>query len=473
MTITASRSVARCGVLVWTDNKYGPNGGIQDTVAYTASVSDPVKAFIKLKVSYGSAKIIKTSEDGKVDGIKFTVVGDGVNQTFTTNSKGEIQIDNLMPGTYTVTEQTYDKYVPQETHRVTVLAGQTATVSFNNILRRGDLTVTKTSEDGLVEGVKFHLYGTSISGLAVDEFAVTNNKGVATFKDVLIGSGYTLEEVDTAIRYVVPASQSAAVEWNSVTNKSFSNILKKFNVTVTKSNCKTGTAQGDASLAGATYGIYKGDQLVDTYVTDKDGQFTTSYYVCGDDWSIKEIEPSEGYLLDNATYHVGAGAKLYTVERNSAPAIDVTEQVQKGNIAIIKHTDDGETKIETPEEGSVFAIYLKSSGSFDAAKDTERDYLTCDENGFAQSKDMPYGVYTVHQVSGWEGRELMPDFDVFIAKDGETYRYLINNANFESFIKVIKVDAESGKTIPYAGAGFQIYRPDGNLLFLKGGDSFE
>ncbi len=309
--------------------------------------------------------------------------------------------------------------------------------------------------------MKFHLYGTSVSGLAVDEFAVTNSKGVATFKDVLIGSGYTLEEVDTAIRYVVPASQSAAVEWNSVTNKSFSNILKKFNVTVTKSDKEAGTAQGDASLAGATYGIYKGDQLVDTYVTDKNGQFTTSYYVCGDDWSIKEIEPSEGYLLDTASYHVGAEAKLYTVERNSAPAIDVTEQVQKGNIAIIKHTDDGETKIETPEEGAVFAIYLKSSGSFDAAKETERDYLTCDENGFAQSKDMPYGVYTVHQVSGWEGRELMPDFDVFIAKDGETYRYLINNANFESFIKVIKVDAESGKTIPYAGAGFQIYRPDG------------
>ena len=223
-----------------------------------------------------------------MDGVKFTVVGDGVNQTVTTNSKGEIQIDNLMPGTYTVTEQTYDKYVPQETHRVTVLAGQTATVSFNNVLRRGVLTVTKTSEDGLVEGVKFHLYGTSVSGLAVDEFAVTNSKGVATFEDVLVGSGYTLEEVDTAIRYVVPASQSAAVEWNSVTNKSFSNILKKFNVTVTKSDKETGTAQGDASLAGATYGIYKGDQLVDIYVTDKNGQFTTSYYVCGDDWSIKE-----------------------------------------------------------------------------------------------------------------------------------------------------------------------------------------
>ena len=79
-------------------------------------------------------------------------------------------------------------------------------------------------------------------------------------------------------------------------------------------------------------------------------------------------------------------------------------------------------------------MYLKSAGSFANAKESERDTLTCDENGFAQTKDMPYGTYTVHQVSGWEGRELMDDFDVFIAKDSQTYRYLINNANFESYI---------------------------------------
>ena len=464
MTISASRSASRCGVLVWTDYKYGPNGGVQDTITYTASVSDPVRAFLKLKVSYGGAKIIKTSEDGRVDGITFTITGEGVNQTVTTDRNGEIRIDNLMPGVYTVTEQSYDKYVPQESHRVTVLAGQTATVSFNNVLRRGDLTVTKTSEDGLNQGVKFHLFGTSLSGLPVDEFAVTDENGVAAFKDVLIGTGYTLEEMDAAIRYVIPDSQSAAVEWNSVTNKSFSNILKKFNVTVTKSDCEVGTAQGDASLAGAAYGIYKGDQLVDTYYTDENGQFTTGYYVCGDDWTIREISPSEGYLLNSTVYPVGAEAANYTVELNAAPAVAVAEQVQKGNIAIIKHSDNGDTQIETPEEGAVFAVYLKSAGSYEAAKDTERDYLTCDENGFAQSKDLPYGVYTVHQVSGWEGRELMSDFDVFIAKNGETYRYLINNANFESFIKVIKVDAETGNTIPYAGAGFQIFRPDGSKV---------
>jgi uncharacterized surface anchored protein len=287
---------------------------------------------------------------------------------------------------------------------------------------------------------------------------------VATFKDVLIGIGYTLEEMDTAIRYVVPNSQSAAVEWNSVTNKSFSNILKKFNVTVTKSDCESGMAQGDASLAGAAYGIYKGDQLVDTYYTDEAGQFTTGYYVCGDYWTIREISPSEEYLLDSTVYPVGAEAVNYTVELNAAPAVAVAEQVQKGNIAIIKHSDNGDTQIETPEEGAVFAVYLKAAGSYETVKDTERDSLTCDENGFAQSKDLPYGVYTVHQVSGWEGRELMSDFDVFIAKNGENYRYLINNANFESFIKVIKVDAETGNAIPYAGAGFQIFRPDGSKV---------
>jgi len=346
---------------------------------------------------------------------------------------------------------------------VTVIGGRTSTVTFNNVLKRGDLTVTKTSEDGLVEGMKFHLYGTSLSGIAVDEYAVTDSSGKAYFKDVLIGSGYVLEEVDTPIRYVVPESQTAAVEWNTVTEKSVSNVLKKWNATVTKSDRETGTAQGNAYLAGATYGIYKGDQLVDTYTTDANGQFITAYYVCDDDWSIREISPSEGYLLDETSYHVGAEPQLYTVEYNSA-ANDVNEQVIKGSIALIKHTDDGETKLETPEAGAEFSVYLKSSGSYDAAKDSERDTLICDENGFAQTKQLPYGIYTVHQVSGWEGRELLADFDVYIAKDGQVYRYLANNANFESYIKVIKVDAETGKTIPYAGAGFQIYRPDGSKV---------
>ena len=464
VTITAEKKNSqRRGVITWTDGVYGPNGKLQDTVTYAQTVNDPVKGYLNIKVSYGSAKIVKTSEDGKVEGISFTITGNGVNKTVTTGAGGIIQIDNLALGVYTVTEQNYDKYEPQEVRRVTVVSGQVTTVNFNNTLKRGTLIVTKTSEDGLNEGVKFHLYGTSLSGLAVDEYAVTDSAGKAVFSDVLIGTGYTLEEVDTAIRYVVPEKQTAAVEWNTVTNKSFTNILKKWNVTVTKSDAETGLPQGDATLAGAVYGIYKGDQLVDTYTTDANGQFTTKYYVCGDDWTIREITPSEGYLLDNTVYPIGAAAKNYTVEYNTT-ASDVTEQIIKGRIAIIKHTDDGETQLETPEVGAEFAIFLKAAGSYDNAKASERDYLTCDENGYAATKDLPYGIYTVHQAKGWDGRELLADFDVYIAKDGQTYRYLANNRNFESYIKIVKVDAETGKVIPLAGAGFRLYRPDGSLI---------
>lgn len=463
MITAEKKNSQRRGVITWTDNIYGPDGGIQDTVTYAQSVSDPVKGYVNIKVSYGAAKIVKTSEDGIVEGITFTITGNGVNKTVQTGKNGEIQIDNLTPGVYTVTEQSYDRYEPQEVRRVTVVSGQTATVTFNNVLKRGNLVVTKTSEDGLNEGVTFHLYGTSLSGLKVDEYAVTDSSGKAHFNDVLIGTGYVLEETGTAIRYVVPDKQTAAVEWNTVTNKSFHNVLKKWNVTVTKSDSETGAPQGNASLAGATYGIYKGEQLIDSYTTDENGQFTTKYYVCGDDWSVRELTPSEGYLLDETAYHIGAEAKSYTVEYNST-ANDVSEQVIKGRIALIKHTDNGDTQLETPEVGAEFEVYLKSAGSYDAAKDTERDLLVCDENGFAETKDLPYGIYTVHQVKGWDGRELLPDFDVYISEDGEVYRYLANNANFESYIKIVKVDAETGKTIPYAGAGFQLYRPDGSLI---------
>ena len=433
-----------------------------------SGASDPVYFYFKLDTeTYGTGLIKKTSEDGVVSGIKFNISGNGVNQTVVTKADGTVDI-SLMPGVYTVTEQPIDRYEPQSVQRITIVSGHTSTVTFSNTLKRGGLEIIKNSEDNLVEGVKFYLYGTSLSGLPVDEYAVTDANGVARFENVLISgtTPYTVEEIDTAVRYVVPASQTAPIEWEKVTSRSFINILKKFNVTVTKSDAETGTAQGDASLAGAVYGIYKGEELIDTYTTDKNGQFTTKYYVCGNDWTVREISPSEGYLLDRTIHRVGAEPELYTVEFNST-ANDVTEQVIKGNIAIIKHTDNGETQIETPETGATFEVFRKAAGSFDAAKETERDILTCDENGFAQTKDMPYGIYTVRQTSGWEGRELMKPFDVFISKDGQTYRYLINNANFESYIKVVKKDAEKeltaadGTVIPADGL-IEIISLDGN-----------
>lgn len=347
---------------------------LQDVISGVENDADPIRAYFKVKTSSGNLKLVKTSEDGNVANVEFTIKGDGYSKTVKTNSKGEFELTDLVPGKYTVTEQTPTKYAEQKSKTVNVESGKTATVSF-------------------------------------------------------------------------------------------SNVLKKWNLTVTKTDAETKTSQGDASLAGAVYGIYNDDNLVDKYTTDKNGSFTTSYYVCGDKWTLKEIEPSEGYLLDETEYHIGVEAKKYTLENNSV-SIGVTEDILKGKIAIIKHTDDGSTKIETPEKGAEFQVYLKSSGSYTKAKESERDTLVCDEYGFAETKDLPYGTYTVHQTKGWNGTEFIADFDVFISENNKTYKYLINNASLESYVKIVKVDSETGKQIPYAGAGFQIYDPNDKLVTM-------
>ncbi len=456
------RSPAVSGTLV----AYG-DASLQDVVVGVESAAD-ITVYLSVKIPYGHVQIVKTSEDGIVEGLKFQITGNGIDKTVVTGKDGRIKVENLNPGTYTVTELTEERYETQKAQKVTVSGGQTATALFSNVLKRGDLKVIKSSEDNLVEGVKFHLYGTSLSGATVDEYAVTDKNGVAMFSNVLISGStpYTLEEVDTAVRYVIPEKQNVTIRWKEATSATVTNILKKFRVNVAKTDKETGEPQGDATLAGAVYGIYDGDTLIDTYTTDSEGKFTTKYYICGDNWNIREITPSEGYLLDETVHHVGAEAKNYTIELNTT-SNDVNEQVIKGRVSIIKHTDDGSTQIETPEEGAEFQVYLKSSGSYDNAKESERDVLVCDQYGYAETKDLPYGDYTVHQTKGWEGRELMKDFDVYVSRDGEIYRYLINNSLFESYIKIVKKDAETGKTIPLAGAGYQIYDEAGNLITMK------
>lgn len=339
---------------------------------------DPVSmAFSGSITPLGDMKLVKTSEDGIVAGINFTVTGaNSFLKTVTTNANGEIDISDLAPGTYTITEENIDRYVPNQSQTITVSSGKTSSVSFYN-------------------------------------------------------------------------------------------ILKKFRVTVTKQDYEKGHAQGDAKLGGAVYGLYKGDELVAQYTTDSNGSFTTDYFVCGTDWTVREISPSEGYLLNDTVYRVGADPRDYNIEYNTAPDMMVMEQVIKGKISIIKHTDDGETQIETPEKGAEFQVYLKSAGSFVNADKDERDTIVCDEDGFASTKLLPYGVYTVHQTKGWAGRELITDFDVFINKDGKTYKFLINNKNFESYLKVVKLDKETGKQIAYEGAAFEIYDSDNHRITMQ------
>lgn len=435
VTITAVRNNTRQGVLVWSDGHYGPDGTMQDVVTFRDTVSDPMYAYLHLKVGYGSVKIIKTSEDGEVSGISFTVSGNGTEQTVTTNADGEMQLDDLRPGVYTVTEQSNDRYEPQEVRQVTVISGQVATVAFHNMLKRGSLEVVKTAEDGLNEGVKFHLTGTSLAGLSVDEYAVTGSNGKAVFSDVLIGTDYILSEVDTGIIYVVPEDQTTAVEWNTVTQVEVRNVLKKWSATVTKRDAETGLPQGDATLAGAVYGVYRGEELVDTYTTNESGQFTTTDYVCGEDWTIRELSPSEGYLLDDTVYPVGAEPQRYTAEYNPI-ALDVTEQVIRGGVALTKvDRDYPENKLE----GAVFEVYRDSNRNQEL--DAEDELLgTMEELGGGEYAltGLCYGGYFAKEAQAPEGFYLDENAYYFaITTDGETVT--VENEAGKGFVNAAQV----------------------------------
>lgn len=461
--VQKSSNISASAVLV----PYG-SPSLQDIVVGMARIED-VSASFKVSTVGGTLKLVKNSEDGIVDGIEFTITGSGYNKVVTSGRDGTVSLEGLVPGTYTISEAPASYYEPQEAKTVTIVSGETATVTFNNTLKRGSLSVSKASEDGFTEGMKFRLSGISASGSAIDLYATTDSTGVATFNDVLIAGvgGYTLEEVDTAVRYVIPEDQNVTVTWKDMTGATVNNVLKKFDVTVVKSDAETGAAQGDATLVGAVYGLYRDGTLVKEYMTDAAGSFTTDYFVCGDNWIIKEITPSEGYLLDETEYHVGAEPENYEIELNHAPALNSYEQVIKGNISIIKHSDDGSTQIETPEVGAAFEVYLTSAGSYENAKESERDNLICDENGFAQTKELPYGLYTVHQTAGNPDTEFMKDFTVFISENGKTYRFLINNAPYTAYIKVVKADAETGNAIPLTGAGFEIYDGNGDKITMS------
>lgn len=211
-------------------------------------------------------------------------------------------------------------------------------------------------------------------------------------------------------------------------------------------------SSGDASLAGAefTFRYYDG-QYATAAETEASGAPTRTWAfktnekgririmdeslkVSGDDLFynsmgqitlpigtllIQETKAPEGYLIDPTVYvrNITPDGTLEAVNSYNAPT--VSEQVVTGRIQIVKHTDTGTTKVETPEVGATFNIYLASAGSYDAAPANARAQLTIDKDGFAVSPDLPYGLYTVEQTSGWEGSRLMEPFTVKIDENGK------------------------------------------------------
>ena len=395
--------------------------------------------------NYKDAPILNTT------GISVTKTGNKVTLTAkgTPNASGVVRFgynidrayDDQGPGYY------YQHPVSQDVTTCGFNGGDPAIMTLNvKVELDGSMKIVKTSEDGKVSGVRFR-----VTGNGVDTTVQTGTDGTIIVPNLKAGS-YTVTELDVPDQYVQPKSQTVTVKANETATVSFTNVLKKWKATITKVDAETGAAQGDASIAGAVYGVYHGSDLIDQYTTNASGQFTTKEYVCGDNWYIQEISPSSGYLLDTTKYPVGAEPDKYTLEHNQIP-IGVKEQVIKGKIQIHKQyeTLEGTPKDEAAAE---FQVYLKSAGSYDKAKASERDTIITSASGYAVTKNMPYGTYIVHQTKGGAGREFVDDFEVMISANNQTYSYELLNELKNGQLKIIKI-SDDGKV---EGIQFRVTR---------------
>ena len=395
--------------------------------------------------NYKDAPILNTT------GISVTKTGNKVTLTAkgAPNASGVVRFgynidrayDDQGPGYY------YQHPVSQDVTTCGFNGGDPAIMTLNvKVELDGSMKIVKTSEDGKVSGVRFR-----VTGNGVDTTVQTGTDGTIIVPNLKAGS-YTVTELDVPDQYVQPKSQTVTVKANETATVSFSNVLKKWKATITKVDAETGAAQGDASIAGAVYGVYHGSDLIDQYTTNASGQFTTKEYVCGDNWYIQEISPSSGYLLDTTKYPVGAEPDKYTLEHNQIP-IGVKEQVIKGKIQIHKQyeTLEGTPKDEAAAE---FQVYLKSAGSYDKAKASERDTIITSASGYAVTKNMPYGTYIVHQTKGGAGREFVDDFEVVISANNQTYSYELLNELKNGQLKIIKI-SDDGKV---EGIQFRVTR---------------
>ena len=395
--------------------------------------------------NYKDAPILNTT------GISVTKTGNKVTLTAkgTPNASGVVRFgynidrayDDQGPGYY------YQHPVSQDVTTCGFNGDDPAIMTLNvKVELDGSMKIVKTSEDGKVSGVRFR-----VTGNGVDTTVQTGTDGTIIVPNLKAGS-YTVTELDVPDQYVQPKSQTVTVKANETATVSFTNVLKKWKATITKVDAETGAAQGDASIAGAVYGVYHGSDLIDQYTTNASGQFTTKEYVCGDNWYIQEISPSSGYLLDTTKYPVGAEPDKYTLEHNQIP-IGVKEQVIKGKIQIHKQyeTLEGTPKDEAAAE---FQVYLKSAGSYDKAKASERDTIITSASGYAVTKNMPYGTYIVHQTKGGAGREFVDDFEVMISANNQTYSYELLNELKNGQLKIIKT-SDDGKV---EGIQFRVTR---------------
>lgn len=322
----------------------------------------------------------------------------------------------------------------------------------------GDLEIVKTSSSGNVSGFQFRVQGTGI-----DKTVTSDSTGKIKVENLQEGT-YTVTEIltnDSAYYCTSTNPQTVKVEAGKTSTVTFNNEKKQWRVTVTKKDADTGTAQADATLDGAVYGLYKDGTLVKQY-TVKNGTFTTDSYACGTGYTLKEISAPPGYQLDTTVYKLDDYSSAGKCSGSlTTSQVTVLEDVITGNFEITKRTLNPVSGATAPESGAVFRYWLKSAGSYDACHSDLKGTMTTGTDGKATSKELPYGTYVVEQTSGVSGTDMVSSFEVDITENGKTYEYTKDNPYWTGTVSIVKY--EEGTTTPLI-AKFNLLDKDKKVL---------
>ena len=467
------------GLLFW--SVPGKEKNNQDMV--TGVPDDPLHAYLKLKVSAGNLSIIKTTKNngGQVGGFTFKVTkqnGEAVG-TFKTENDGRILIPNLAAGWYRVEEinLSEDFVKPaQNPVEVQVKSGQTATVNFENIRKMGVITVQKVNGrplmgDYSLAGAEFTVKDQS--GNIVDTI-ITAADGAGQSKPLPLGR-YTITETKAPYGFVIDKNvysctlsgsqgTAAIVYCPEITVSEQPQVGR---VKITKQDMETAAqAQGDATLSGAVFELLDGNGKPVERLYCGDAESITSQEIPLGSYTVREVVPPRGYTLSQKEYAVSVDYAGQETEV-SLKSVDVQNKVIKGQLAVIKHSDQSDPavtpkneQIQKPLENVVFRVWLKAAGTYEAAKPSERDEITTNENGWTITKPLPFGTYIVEEYKGLPEHKVCEPFEAVISEDGKTYYYNIENPAYSGKVKIVKPDATTGKTIPQAGVEFKVKNSD-------------
>lgn len=420
----------------------------------------------------GGIEVVKKGDGGELLSGAVFEVKDAAGQlagTITTDGKGHGSLDGLEPGVYTVQEVTAPSGYLMDTtiHKVTVEVAATVTVQAVNTAIKGTIEIRKTNDDPAMgdyalSGAVFTIYDGN--GKAVDT-VTTDETGKGVSKLLPVGS-YTVQETTAPPGFVastdrIPITLSpngtAPVVSGSVT---VPNTPQTGRITIVKRDAQTGAEpQGGLSLYGAQFEILDATgQVVETLTAQTDT--VTSRELPLGDYIVREIKPPKGYAINPTEFPVAlsyGGQDAAIVEQT----VTVEDQVVRGRIAITKFGRNGSgSDIQQALAGVEFEIRDQETGELAAT-------LTTDEFGYAISDTIYYGVYTVTETKGAEGFAPVEPFDVVIDTDGKTYSYILEDKAHQSEIKIVKIDAETGKTIAKAGIQFRIQDEQGAWVTQK------